>query len=212
MGVSRNVTTWFLSYGDLHEGQEPFLEWLTQLTNTEVVPFVHSTSYADEETTLTMSYMNRVNVELIKNGARGLSFLFSAGDDGVGGYTLRNNPDGCNIFQPEFPSSSPYVTAVGGTQYMTNIYPICHKVQFGESFQCNEVGEVASSSLTGSRITTGGGFSINFGRPSYQAEAVNTFLTTQAANLPSSYYYNASNRGYPDISAIVRNRRISFMC
>jgi tripeptidyl-peptidase-1 len=205
MGVSRNVTTWFLSYGDLHEGQEPFLEWLTQLTNTGIVPFVHSTSYADEEPTLTINYMNRVNIELIKNGARGLSFLFSAGDDGVGGYSLRTNPNACSIFRPEFPSSSPYVTAVGGTQYMTNIYPICHKVQFGESFHCNEVGEVASSSLTGSRITTGGGFSINFGRPAYQQEAVNTFLTSQAANLPSSQYYNASNRAYPDISAIAHN-------
>ena len=31
MGVASNVTTYFWSLGHLHEGQEPFLEWITWL-------------------------------------------------------------------------------------------------------------------------------------------------------------------------------------
>jgi hypothetical protein len=71
--------------------------------------------------------------------------------------------------------------------------------------------EVACSSATGGVITTGGGFSFYFPRPSYQVSpnfsesnsdqnaAVNTYLQT-APNLPPSNMFNGQGRGYPDVA------------
>ncbi len=63
----------------------------------------------DDEDTLDYNYAARVNIEFMKLGVRGISILFASGDDGVG----------CNYqntsFVPDFPASSPWITAVGGT-------------------------------------------------------------------------------------------------
>ena len=48
-----------------------------------------------------------LNSEFMKAGARGISLLYASGDEGA-------NCKG-GMFVPETPSSSPYVTAVGGT-------------------------------------------------------------------------------------------------
>lgn len=55
--------------------------------------------------------MDRVNAEFQKLGSRGVSILFASGDQGVWG---REGAFG-GKFHPDFPSGSPYVTAVGGT-------------------------------------------------------------------------------------------------
>ncbi len=44
-----------------------------------------------------------------------MTLLSASGDDGVAGFKARNNPIMCGYW-PQFPASSPYVTAVGGTQ------------------------------------------------------------------------------------------------
>ena len=54
--------------------------------------------------------MVRVNVEFMKLGVRGVSVIASSGDDGAGCLNKTK-------FDPHFPASSPYVTAVGGTRY-----------------------------------------------------------------------------------------------
>ena len=74
-------------------------------------------------------------------GARGSSVLFPSGDYGVGIGTCKTN-DGRNVtrFQPEFPSSCPYVTSVGGTAYVKPEVTV---------------------------IFSGGGFSDYFPRPEY---------------------------------------------
>jgi tripeptidyl-peptidase-1 len=210
LGMSHNVTTWFWSLGELHEGQEPFLQWLIDLSNTPKVPYVHSTSYADEEQSLTVDYMTRINTELVKAGVRGLTLLFSSGDDGVGGYTLRTNPTICEKrgFAPEFPSSSPYVTAVGGTQFSDRYLPVCDGNDVGSlQYTCDGVGEIVSSSATGSRITSGGGFSINWPRPAYQEEAVNDYLSYSDSHglTPNKNLFNRNGRALPDISGMAHN-------
>ncbi|KAH9051099.1 peptidase S8/S53 domain-containing protein [Lactarius vividus] len=75
-------------------------------------------------------------------------------------------------FTPFFPATCPYVTAVGGT---TSFNP-----------------EVAAS-------LSGGGFSEYFVRPSYQQQAISTYLD----NLGQQYssLYNPLGRGIPDIAA-----------
>lgn len=51
-------------------------------------------------------------------GSRGISVLFSSGDAGVGsnGTCFSNVDKKKKMFIPEFPTSCPWVTSVGGTQ------------------------------------------------------------------------------------------------
>lgn len=212
LGISNNLTTWFWSYGELHDGQEPFLQWLIDMSNKESVPYVHSTSYADEESTLSRSYMDRVNTELAKQGVRGVTLLFSSGDDGLGGYTMRTNPGICaqRGAMPEFPATSPYVTSVGGTQFSDRYLPLCASYNSpidGFNYPCDGVGEVVSSSATGSRITSGGGFSINYPRQPWQEEAVQAYFKYANANglLSGMPTYNPNGRAFPDVSGIAHN-------
>jgi len=63
--------------------------------------------------------------------------------------------------------------------------------------------ETACQSDTGGFITTGGGFSTYYERPSWQTNAIEAFfnLTSADGNTPSSGY-NPQGRGYPDISLL----------
>ena len=146
MGLGANITTWFWSTGGRHESQEPFLEWMLDISNTSAVPWVHSVSYGDVESSLSVAYMERINTEFMKAGLRGLSILFASGDDGAG---CKNE-----TFAPSFPASSPYVTTVGGTAFNN---------PFGVT------GEYAYE-------ISGGGFSNVFKRASYQVDQVESFL------------------------------------
>jgi len=88
---------------------EPFLKWLGVVSNTSdaAVPKLFSTSYGEDETSVSTAYADRINIEFVKAGARGISLLFASGDSGA------NCKD--NKFEPNWPAASPYVTAVGGT-------------------------------------------------------------------------------------------------
>ena len=85
---------------------------------------------------------------------------------------------GDGAFRPDFPASSPFVTAVGGTVLQ-------------------QEGTLGAERAWASG---GGGFSNIFSRPSYQDAAVNAYLVR--ANLPDQQHWNASGRAYPDVSAL----------
>ncbi|KAG8746061.1 hypothetical protein FRC10_006164 [Ceratobasidium sp. 414] len=152
---------------------EPYLEWVGYMLNKTTLPNTISTSYGEDEQTVPLDYAIRVCNDFATLSARGVSILFSSGDDGVGKGTCKTN-DGTSRtrFQPAFPASCPYVTAVGGTHLTSP-----------------EVGALLSQ----------GGFSNYFPRPSWQNTAVSTFLTS----LGSTYdgLYNATGRGFPDVAA-----------
>ncbi|NXU23487.1 TPP1 peptidase, partial [Thalassarche chlororhynchos] len=114
MSTGANISTWVFSNAGRHESQEPFLAWLLLLSNMSSLPWVHSVSYGDDEDSLSLAYMERVNMEFMKAAARGLTILFASGDDGAG---CRRVPGGNHTFRPSFPASSPYVTTVGGTSF-----------------------------------------------------------------------------------------------
>ena len=122
----------------------------------------------------------------MKAGVRGITLLFAAGDDGAGSMDVRNGAR-CNATKPAFPSSSPWVTSVGGTQ----MAPWDNRT------------EIVSDSRTGSVITTGGGFSNYYDTPKYQQAVVEGYL--RRAPMPPPTWYRASGRAYPDISAIATN-------
>ncbi|KAG9095537.1 hypothetical protein FRC06_009699 [Ceratobasidium sp. 370] len=152
---------------------EPYLDWVGYMLSKTTLPNTITTSYGDDEQTVPLDYATRVCNDFATLGARGVSILFSSGDGGVGSGTCKTN-DGTSRtrFQPIFPASCPYVTAVGGT------YRISPEV--GVSF-------------------SQGGFSDYFARPSWQSTAVSTFLTSLGSTY--SGLYNTTGRGFPDVAA-----------
>nr|XP_004650975.2 tripeptidyl-peptidase 1 isoform X2 [Jaculus jaculus] len=175
MSAGANISTWVYSSPGRHEAQEPFLQWLLLLSNESALPHVHTVSYGDDEDSLSSTYIQRVNTELMKAAARGLTLLFASGDTGAGCWSV----SGRHKFRPSFPASSPYVTTVGGTSFQNPF------------LVTNEIVDYIS----------GGGFSNVFPRPSYQDEAVAQFLKS-SPHLPPSSYFNASGRAYPDVAAL----------
>ena len=163
---------------DIYSDGFSILDWSAQVyaMSDATVPRVHSVSYGNDEAQQSSDeYIQEVNAAMMKLGARGLSILFASGDGGVFG--RRGSP---KRFHAGFPASSPWVTAVGGTDFVTK----------------NVIGE--EKAWTGS----GGGFSDHFGPPAYQSAAVRAYLTSTNHSLPDQSKWNASGRGFPDVAAL----------
>lgn len=164
---------------------EPYLTWVQYMLNLsdDEIPYVVSTSYADDEQTVSPDYAKRVCDSFAQLGARGVSLFFGSGDEGVGADgNCFSNVDGSRKFLPEFPSSCPYVTTVGAT-YMFNPEVAALDARFKTPF------------------TSGGGFSDLFPAPDYQKDIVAKYLSDNQ-NFPQyAGLFNPAGRGYPDISA-----------
>ena len=85
-------------------------------------------------------------------------------------------------YHPDFPAASPFVTAVGGTDFSTK-------------------STIGSESVWS---CGGGGFSDTFAIPSWQADEVASYLSAAEAAgvLPASSLFNSTGRAYPDIAAL----------
>ena len=152
------------------------LDWATKLNDDDNAELVHSVSYGNDEAQQTSEdYMESCNTEFMKAGTRGLSIFFASGDQGVWG---REGVSG-NVFHPDFPGASPYITTVGGTNFVSQSH-------IGDEEVWND---------------GGGGFSDTFDIPDYQADAVAGYFKS-GVQLPDSKYYNANGRGYPDVAAL----------
>lgn len=111
--MGAGVPTEFWSFDGRQPGapeNEPFLDWLYLLGNTTNPPLVFSTSYGEDETSVSFDYAERMNDEFQRQALRGISFIFASGDSGVGAMAGK-----CDEFMAMYPSGSPYVTAVGAT-------------------------------------------------------------------------------------------------
>jgi len=153
------------------------LDWINNVLADSNPSLVHSVSYGNDEIQQTSTaYMMSVSNQFQVAGTRGLTIMFASGDQGVWGRSGHNGH-----FNPDFPAASPYVTAVGGTDYTSKAPNI------GDPETCCQ--------------DSGGGFSVTFARPSYQSTAVQAYLTNPSVTLPTATNYNASGRAYPDISS-----------
>ncbi|KDO27933.1 hypothetical protein SPRG_07208 [Saprolegnia parasitica CBS 223.65] len=186
---------------------EPFVEWATATLSMDKPPYVVSLSYSDDETHIfeaSESYARSFDTLLMKLGARGVSVVMSSGDDGVAGQRpallkthTSNAAAWCKRANPQWPTSSPYLTSVGATM-------LSKKDLTPDFFATDE--EVVCSSELGALITSGGGFSNQYPRPSYQADVVAAYLNSSA--IPSLAYFNASGRAYPDVAAFGSNFKV----
>lgn len=164
--------------GSNNSENEPFLDqlhYLVRLPDSEL-PSVLSTSYGEIEQSVPPSYARSVCNLFAQLGARGVSVIYSSGDSGVGETCLSNDGTGRTKFQPIFPASCPFVTAVGGVE---GINP--------------EIALEFSS----------GGFSETFARPRYQDQAVNGYLDLLGDQW--SGFYNRHGRAIPDVASQAKN-------
>eukprot|EP01117_Protostelium_nocturnum_P020735 TRINITY_DN9501_c0_g1_i1.p1 TRINITY_DN9501_c0_g1~~TRINITY_DN9501_c0_g1_i1.p1 ORF type:complete len:255 (-),score=36.23 TRINITY_DN9501_c0_g1_i1:211-975(-) len=136
-------------------------------------------------------YVERANTGFQKLGVMGSSVIAADGD-----YGASNQDDACK-FTAMFPASSPYVTSVGATRFITD--------QKGKI-----VNEIAISFGRPINWSTGGGFSSFQKAPSYQATAVKNWyeLAKENGTLPPSNQFSTRFRGYPDVSFNGINYRI----
>jgi len=227
MALAPQADTYFYSFSDLNPYDpvnEGFLTYLTFVGNQQSPPLVHSLSYGDQESNVfnatnegSIAYGNRCDLEFLKMGLRGLTVVFSSGDDGIGGNLIRDDPVlACERALPSWPAASPYVTAIGGTQ-MTNQYsPLCQSIYALSSpaplaqqlnVQCSGTAETVCSSTFGGIITSGGGFSNVSPRTlaPWQETAVATYLSSYPASYPPLSYFNSTGRAYPDVSTYASN-------
>ena len=84
-----------------------------------------------------------------------MTVVASSGDYGVGDAITTYYCDDSDKFQPHFPASCPYVTAVGATRGLKQEISASIKDQWA----------------------TGSGFSMYFDRPEYQKDAADAYLT-----------------------------------
>lgn len=145
---------------------EPYLSWVQHMSTIKDadLPFVISTSYGDDEQTMPEAYARRVCSEFAHLGARGVSLLFSSGDNGVGVNGRCKTNDGKNTtqFLPSFPASCPFVTAIGGTKIGNPNDPVQPEVAARDVFR------------SGAVFTSGAGFSNYFKKPWYQTSKSST--------------------------------------
>eukprot|EP01035_Chromulina_nebulosa_P018785 gene18785-24552_t len=197
-GVSQYTTSIYWYVG----GDNPYLTWLIDMSAQSNPPQVNSMSWGSLESETSESTLEQFNTEAMKLGAIGVTITISSGDDGAPntgdlGNCLCNKYSGSSSlawpvtgsswsgygYFPSFPATSPYVTAVGATMGPNT----------GDE-------EITCMSNYGGVITSGGGFSQYYDRPSWQDDAVSSYFDNLQSQPTSGY--NPNGRGYPDVSLI----------
>lgn len=190
IGLSNATATYYLTGGrgqlvpDVDQpdpndvSNEPYLDQLHYFTSLpdEELPAVLSTSYGESEQSVPEKYAESACNLLAQLGARGVSVIFSSGDEGVGSGCQTNDGKNTTWFGATFPAACPFVTSVGGTYHI----------------EPEEAVDFSS-----------GGFSDRYDRPDYQKDVVQKYLGGIGGAFKE--YYNANGRAFPDVSAQARN-------
>jgi subtilase family serine protease len=151
---------------------------------------IMTNSYGFSTEDLPPGYIKSVNDTFIQAAAEGISMLFSSGDNGdETSYYGYANPT------PDWPASSPWVTAVGGTslgiaQDNSRVFELGWETRRQLLDGNTPEAWLDSTWLYGS----GGGTSRLFAQPNYQAGTVPTSI--------SETYGGSAMRAVPDVSAL----------
>ena len=143
----------------------------------------------------------RIDAELAKLGLRGTTITAASGDGAShfafgpfsGGIGDDLNAIICNkMNMPVYPTSSPYVLSVGGTQWSSDdIY-----------------GPQCSSEKPCGWTDGGAGFAWRHAQPSFQNNVTSAYLKTARKVAPKTMVppstFNASGRGYPDVASLAQ--------
>eukprot|EP00940_MAST-03C_sp_MAST-3C-sp2_P001200 g1200.t1 len=191
-----------------HSPVEAFAEAATMQLDRERVtePQVVVVPYIISEVIQTEAVKDEIANMIQDLTARGFTLIVSAGDDGAIGGSNGN----CSYFDSTL-LASPYAIVVGSTSWNAVTYPS----QLSQEVvgMCGNIGEYSGTS-------SGGGFSRYYNDPSqieWQREFKDTYFERASHAIPHAGSYNASGRGYPDISlfgdlySIVMNDKTTFV-
>jgi len=184
IGLSPSTPTW-----DAYTSAATWTAWIDSVTSTITTPGTISISYGQPDSSVAASDASSFSTAAQQLGLQGYTIFASSGDSGAAGviYDVLSAGGSCE-YQPQFPASCPYVTAVGATQGPEANPPSA---------------EIVCSTATGALITSGGGFSTIFSQPSYQTSAVQSYFSAaSAAGTSPGGGYNSAGRGYPDLAAM----------
>lgn len=181
---------------------EPLLDWLEHMARVpdEELPTTISTSYSEPEHSVPREYALRACRSLAELGLRGVTLLYSSGDQGVGKpnagkQKCKINPShdktrkAYENFIPQFPASCPFVTAVGATRGIGN-----------RNFNM-EVAAGHPKGFINDFLASGGGFSNYFPRPAWQDSVVTNYTESLEKEEVEPKMYNRNGRAYPDLAA-----------
>ncbi|KLO12132.1 subtilisin-like protein [Schizopora paradoxa] len=175
VGIATGVPATLISVGDA--SMDGFMDVATFLLSQSNPPHVVTTSYGQNEGSISRAVATNLCNAYMQLGARGITVLFSSGNGGVAGESSAS----CTSFVPTFPSTCPYVTSVGVTSMTT-------------------------AGLETAASFSAGGFSNYFATPSYQTSAVSSFLV-ESSSLEEDIVskFNRSGRAFPDVAAQGQN-------
>ncbi len=172
----------------------------------DIAPVV-SISYGACETLISTTELQQYNAILQQAAAQGQTIVAASGDTGATACAPYSSTNGVSLPQQQalavgFPASSPYVTAVGGTQMAAGTFTAGTSNYWSSALNTDNnsslvsyVPEVAwnEDSPTFGLAASGGGSSLFFARPSWQAGV---------PGIPSGNY-----RLLPDIATRVLRRQ-----
>ncbi|EFC40019.1 predicted protein [Naegleria gruberi] len=172
MGIAQGINTTINSIAS-NNIEDPFVQWISVIQSQgDSSAWIHSISYGAVEKDIPADVKETVDQEFQKIGSTGRTIFVSSGDNGV------RCSDYGDRFEPEWPTSSPFVVSVGATEF---------KIKGGK------ISEIGAD-------FTGGGFSDAYKRPSYQDEAVTNYLNQES--FPDRSYFNQNGRMFPDMTLI----------
>jgi kumamolisin len=156
-----------------------FLDALTNAVHDDINnPSVISISWGGPEGAATDSFQQQFDEELQSAAALGITVTIASGDNGAADEGP-NEWDG--IAHADFPASSPYALACGGTHINVSGTTIAAESVWNQN---------AADTQEDSFGASGGGVSVVFPVPTYQ----------QNANVPMSIATGSPGRGVPDVA------------
>jgi len=177
IGVAEGVSTWVYSYPSFDFCSD-LLTWAGDVAGESTHPYVVSLSYGSQKIDFCDSTTRtRLNEDVQKLGAMGVTVVIASGDDGSGGISRQGSNNG--KLSPSFPASIPSALAVGATFFRNGLS--------GEEMATTQFG-------------SGGGFSYDYDMPSYQSSAVKAYLAKDPKTGSNAYATNG--RGSPDVSLL----------
>lgn len=169
---------------------------IQHLSEDQDPPKVVSFSYEIPEDSLMPSTLNAFNVEAMKLSAQGVTLIAASGDQGAFDSQVASDSSVPCQYRPVFPASCPHVTAVGATQGPEQGAP---EIVCSAGMTSIELGQQPSM------ITSGGGFSTHFARPSWQPDSVINGYLAMHNPVPG---FDATNRAYPDVAMMGKDYAI----
>lgn len=205
MGMAPGVLSefWLFNGGASYDFCHALLNFTQTALSADNGPLTFSVSYGFQGNIVgqfqgcASQEVSSIDDNLAKLAARGITVIVSSGDSGSG-YVNSSAPHGdwCKAqgrewcISPAWPASSPWVTAVGATRFDGQV--------------------VGAAEVASDYFGSGGGFSSDFDRPSYQDAAVAHYMSSasHAAPWPPASAFPAAGRATPDVAMIGEGFRV----